>query len=73
LAEAEKKLREFADDRIIVLVGILLAIKLMPGPLLDEHRRAARAMGGRGTGAIAALWVIASLALVAWLAAKFLP
>jgi uncharacterized membrane protein YkvA (DUF1232 family) len=37
----------YVDDLIIVPLGILLAIKLMPGALLNEHRRAARAIGGR--------------------------
>ena len=67
----------YVDDLIIVPLGILLAIKLIPGSLLDEHRRAARAIDVRPVSrtaafVIAALWVIASLALVAWLVVKFL-
>jgi uncharacterized membrane protein YkvA (DUF1232 family) len=67
----------YVDDQIIVPLGILLAIKLIPGSLLDEHRRAARAIDVRPVSrtaafVIAALWVIASLALVAWLVVKFL-
>jgi uncharacterized membrane protein YkvA (DUF1232 family) len=67
----------YVDDLIIVPLGILLAVKLIPASLFDEHRRAARAIAGRPMSriaayVIAALWVIALLALVAWLAVKFL-
>jgi uncharacterized membrane protein YkvA (DUF1232 family) len=66
----------YVDDLIIVPLGIVLAIKLIPGSLLDEHRRAARSIGDHPMSRaaayfIAALWFIASLAFVAWLAVKF--
>jgi uncharacterized membrane protein YkvA (DUF1232 family) len=66
----------YVDDLIIVPIGILLAIKLIAAPLLEEHRRAARALGGRpisrtATLVIAFLWVLACLALVAWFATMF--
>ena len=51
------------DDLVVVPLGLGLAIRLVPGPLLDEHRRAAEHAGplpkSRAAGAlIVALWIL---------------
>jgi uncharacterized membrane protein YkvA (DUF1232 family) len=66
----------YADDLLIVPLGIFLAIKLIPPELLEEHRRTARAMAERPRSrtaaiVIASLWVLAGLALTIWLAPRF--
>ena len=58
------------DDLLIVPLGILLAIRLIPEPLLAEFRAAAAARAARPTSRRAAivivlLWVCA-LALAGW-------
>jgi membrane protein DedA with SNARE-associated domain/uncharacterized membrane protein YkvA (DUF1232 family) len=62
------------DDMILVPLGVLLAARLIPDPLLDEHRRAAGAMAEKPAdwrvGALfIAIWVIALAFLLRWLIA----
>jgi uncharacterized membrane protein YkvA (DUF1232 family) len=59
------------DDLLIVPLGIMLAVRLLPPPLMAEFRAAARAREGRlvsrtGLVAIVAIWLLAILVL-AWL------
>ena len=66
----------YADDLLIVPLGIFLAIKLIPADLLEEHRLTARAIAERPVSrtaaiVVAALWVFAVVVSV-WLALKFL-
>ena len=52
----------YLDDLILVPLGIALAIKLIPAPVLDEHRRKARKklVGGElPVGRVAAAVVVA--------------
>jgi uncharacterized membrane protein YkvA (DUF1232 family) len=61
----------YLDDAIIVPLGIALAVRLIPGPLMAEHRAAAalaesRPVSRAGAVAIVAVWIAAILA-VAWL------
>lgn len=62
----------YLDDLLIVPLGILLAVKLVPGPLMAEFRAAARAREGRpkstaGLIAIVAIWLAAAALLIWWL------
>ncbi|QND68463.1 DUF1232 domain-containing protein [Mesorhizobium loti] len=64
----------YLDDIIIVPLGILLAVKLIPAPLMDEFRQEAIRREGRpksywGMAAIIAIW----LAAAAWLIWMFCP
>jgi uncharacterized membrane protein YkvA (DUF1232 family) len=64
----------YLDDVIIVPLGILLAVRLIPTPLMDEFRQEADRRKGRpksywGMAAIAAIW----LAAAAWLIWLFWP
>jgi membrane protein DedA with SNARE-associated domain/uncharacterized membrane protein YkvA (DUF1232 family) len=59
------------DDVILIPLGIWLLLRLIPGDLLDEHRRAAEASAERPTdwrvGAIfIAIWAIALAFSVRW-------
>lgn len=61
----------YLDDIIIVPLGILLAVKLIPAPLMEEFRREAIRREGKptsrwGMAAIAAIWLTAAIWLV-WL------
>lgn len=61
----------YLDELVVLPLGILLAIKLVPKPLMEEfRRRAARGdMRAKGYGAIvvvAAIW-LAALALPLWM------
>ncbi|TWS94996.1 YkvA family protein [Reyranella sp. CPCC 100927] len=61
----------YLDDLIIVPLGILLAVKLVPTPLMAEFRaeavrRAARPVSRTGLAVIVAIWVLAIAASV-WL------
>jgi uncharacterized membrane protein YkvA (DUF1232 family) len=61
----------YADDLLIVPLGIFLAIWLIPPDLLEEHRRAARAFAecpvSRAAAiVIAFLWICGAAVLVAW-------
>ena len=62
----------YLDDLIIVPLGILLAIRMIPAPLLAEHRAAAAAAivqpsSNAGAHAIIAIWT-ALTAMVSWFA-----
>jgi uncharacterized membrane protein YkvA (DUF1232 family) len=62
----------YLDDIILVPLGILLAIKLIPPDIMEEHRRRALAGGGRPrsrvfAGIIIAIWVIALALVLDWL------
>ncbi|MFC3325021.1 YkvA family protein [Mesorhizobium cantuariense] len=64
----------YFDDIIIVPLGILLAVKLISAPLMDEFRQEAIRREGRpksywGMAAIVAIW----LAVAAWLIWMFWP
>ena len=60
------------DDLVLVPLGLWLAIRLVPGPILDEHRRVAEGAGrlprSRAAGAvIVALWILLAAAVLVWL------
>jgi uncharacterized membrane protein YkvA (DUF1232 family) len=62
----------YLDDAILVPLGIMLAVWLIPRPLMAEHRAAAalaesRPISRAGAMAVAAIW-IAAILLAAWLA-----
>ena len=63
----------YLDDLILLPLGILLTVRLIPEPLMDEYRAAAVELEGRptsiaGLAIIVALWLcLAGLAL-RWLA-----
>jgi membrane protein DedA with SNARE-associated domain/uncharacterized membrane protein YkvA (DUF1232 family) len=62
------------DDVILVPLGVLLAARLIPAPLLEEHRRAAAAMSEKPVdwrvGALfLAIWAIVLAFLLRWLIA----
>jgi uncharacterized membrane protein YkvA (DUF1232 family) len=55
----------YADDLIIVPLGILLVVKLIPAPVLAEYRAVAAAAANRpvsvaGAVAIGAIWIAAA-------------
>lgn len=61
----------YLDDLLIVPLGIALAVRLVPGPLMAEFRIAAAARAERPVNramavAFVAIWVLAA-GLVAWL------
>ena len=64
----------YLDDLFIVPLGILLAVRLVPGHLMAEFRAAAisadgeRIVGRLGAGIIVVLWVIGIAIAAAWLA-----
>lgn len=57
------------DDIVIVPLGILLAIRLIPPDLMDEHRRTARAgqsirpTSRAGAIVVVAIWLLAAAGL----------
>jgi uncharacterized membrane protein YkvA (DUF1232 family) len=63
----------YLDDLILVPLGIWVAIRLIPPPLLEEHRQAAmarpqsRPMSWVGAAIILGLWGLAGGAVVWWL------
>ena len=63
----------YLDDVIIVPLGILLAIRLIPPALLEEHRCAAiersqqRPTSYIGAAIILTIWLIAGATLLFWL------
>ena len=66
----------YVDDVVIVPLGVLAVVKLIPAPIMAEHRAAAAASVGRPVSraaavAIALIWA-ASAALLGWLAYSFL-
>lgn len=61
----------YLDDLIIVPLGILLAVRLVPSPLMAEFRTAAARLGARpasriGLAMVVALWLAAGVLLAAW-------
>ena len=64
----------YLDDLIIVPLGILLAIRLVPGELMQEFREVAARREGRpksyvGLAAIVTIWIVSA----AWLIWLFWP
>ncbi len=62
----------YLDDLIIVPLGLLLVIKLIPMPLMEEFRADAARRSGRPTsraaaGAIVAIWIGSALLFLWWL------
>lgn len=62
----------YLDDLIIVPLGILIAIRLIPAPLMSEFRnmatqRAQRPLSRSGLVAIVIIWLLAA-SLCIWLA-----
>ena len=59
----------YLDDVVIVPLGIVLAVKLIPAPLMAEFRAKAVAEEGRrsvaGAAAIVMIWIV-SAALLGW-------
>jgi uncharacterized membrane protein YkvA (DUF1232 family) len=65
----------YLDDLILVPLGILLAVRLIPGDIMAEHRTAAAILQSRpvSRGAavvIVAVWV-AAIGITGWLAYEF--
>lgn len=62
------------DDLLIVPLGILLAIRLIPGPLMQEFRLTAsqtpRPKSRIGAAVIVSLWTVAAFALLWFLQQK---
>ncbi len=61
----------YLDDVIIVPLGIMLAVRLIPGPLMAEFRAEAARREGRptsiaGAAAIAVVWAAAAALLLWW-------
>ena len=60
----------YLDDLVIVPLGVALALRLIPPPLLAEHRAAAAEMAARPVSrtaaAIIVLGWIGAAALVGW-------
>ncbi len=67
----------YVDDLIIVPLGIALAVRLVPEPLMEEHRQKAAARAATrpksrtGAAVIIIIWVIVATLLVYWLAKRF--
>lgn len=66
----------YLDDVIIVPLGILLAVRLVPGNLMAEYRAASEARQGRPTSrsglvAIIVIWILLA-AWAIWLGWRFL-
>jgi len=57
----------YLDDLILIPLGIVLAIRMIPGPILDECRAQARMASARPVSRVAALVIIG-----VWLAATAL-
>jgi uncharacterized membrane protein YkvA (DUF1232 family) len=62
----------YLDDVIVVPLAIMLAIQLVPAPLMAEFRaeadrRAARPVSRMAAGVIIALWASAAVLLLVWL------
>jgi uncharacterized membrane protein YkvA (DUF1232 family) len=61
----------YLDDLFIVPLGILLAVKLIPHPLMGEFREEAARIVGRpqsraGAAAIVMIWLVAAAGLAVW-------
>ena len=60
------------DDLVIVPLGLMLVIRLIPPPLMDEYRRRAEALATRPRSRIAAALVVAAWAACAALLVRAL-
>jgi uncharacterized membrane protein YkvA (DUF1232 family) len=65
----------YLDDVIIVPLGIMLAVRMIPGHLLAEHRSSAaraqaRPVSTAGAVAVVTIWVAAMLAC-GWMAWRY--
>ena len=65
----------YLDDLLLVPFGVLLVARLIPAPIMAEHRQAAAALQERPVShiaatVIAAIW-IAAIALCGWLAYRY--
>jgi uncharacterized membrane protein YkvA (DUF1232 family) len=63
------------DDLVLVPCGILVAIRLIPPEIMEEHRKTAAAQQDRPVGRVAvavivAIWM-ASIVLAGWLCCDF--
>jgi hypothetical protein len=65
----------YLDDLVIVPLGIMLAVWLIPEPLMVEHRASAAQAEGRPVSKVAAVAIISvwvgAIALTAWLAWRY--
>jgi uncharacterized membrane protein YkvA (DUF1232 family) len=64
----------YIDDLVLVPLGLLLLLRLIPAPVMAEHRAAAAELAQRpvsyaGAAAIAVIW-LAVLALTAYMLAR---
>jgi uncharacterized membrane protein YkvA (DUF1232 family) len=62
----------YLDDLVLVPLGIALALRLVPAPVLAEARERARVASVRprswvGAAAVVALWLVAAGLVAAWL------
>jgi uncharacterized membrane protein YkvA (DUF1232 family) len=64
----------YLDDLIIVPAGIVLAVRLVPTPLMAEFRAEAvkreRPTSGIGAAVIVAIWLAALLAFAWWMSSR---
>lgn len=61
----------YLDDVVIVPLGVLLALRMIPKPLLDEHRATAETLAQRpisraGAAVVVLLWLLGSALLLRW-------
>jgi uncharacterized membrane protein YkvA (DUF1232 family) len=66
----------YADDLVLIPLGVLVARRLIPGPVLAECRERAAGLTIRprslaAAGVILVIWVIVGVALLVWLARWF--
>jgi uncharacterized membrane protein YkvA (DUF1232 family) len=62
----------YLDDLVIVPLGVLLVVRLIPAPLMDEFRTAAELRAQKPTSAfaavvIASIWILLAAAALWWL------
>ena len=62
----------YLDDLLIVPAGIMLAVRLVPAPLMAEFREAAAKREGRlvsraGLAVMISIWLLAGSGLIWWL------
>jgi uncharacterized membrane protein YkvA (DUF1232 family) len=66
----------YADDLVLIPLGVLVVRRLIPEPILAECRKRAAALAVRprslvAAGVILGIWVIVGVALLVWLARWF--